>query len=141
MEWGADGNRHPALGIEMDEDGSLYMNDEDDALSDHWSDMDDDRLFEEDDYEEDERAVSPMSASAAAAALAGGLGLGLPFGLHVGSQQVMMHRSIPVCLTPRGRAAAEAVSLMSEDPLWQQEEEEEGADQETEVKSEPGTCR
>lgn len=116
----------------MDEDGSLYMNDEDDALSDHWSDMDDDRLFEEDDYEEDERAVSPMSASAAAAALAGGLGLGLPFGLHVGSQQVMMHRSIPVCLTPRGRAAAEAVSLMSEDPLWQQQQEEE---------SEPGTCR
>lgn len=104
--------RGGGLSLEAEGVSDRAFRSDDDALSDHWSDLEEEKLFEEDEWE---RPASPLSASAAAAALAGGLGLGLPFGL--GKQASWEPR---VCLTPRAHAAAEVVSVMIYDPHWQQ---------------------
>ena len=86
---------------------------DEDALSDHWSDLEEEQLFEEDEWE---RSAAPLSASAAAVSLAGGLGLGLPFGLS--KRESWEPR---VCLTPRAHAAAEVISAMIDDPHWREQ--------------------
>lgn len=98
----------------MDEDNDRPDDRDDDALSDHWSDLDEDKLFEEDEWE---RSNTTVSGSAAAAALAGGLGLTLPLGLS--NHPTWVPR---ICLTPRAHAAAEIIRVMIDDPRWQEKD-------------------